>query len=668
MAYTVKQLLESKQFPDMRLVTCKENLNQEIKGIRIIDIEDMERYLTGGELLLTNMKVYFGETDREFRKHLNELEKKQVSGFIIKQHPDMVQKVNYYDILLKFCSERNIPVIEISEDEYYWGIIKYVILQIYDENIARLIYFKLTHDNISNMLLDGEDFEDPTKNILFLLSSMIGNPVALYYSNLTCCASTTQDLSDFVFEKNVEKYKPDIVTRFEYKKQRKEHTQYITKIHVLGRTEIYLVVTEVNMPLTILDYMALENAVITLQYSFMETYAKNEIEKKYQRDIEYSLLNGLLTGDELSKAAGMLKLKDTAQYCVVSFHTISSNSEDYYTKEELEEIGVIEGEIQRLLPDEHIYRNLNQIVCIHEIKPGETQAGFREEMEKLLKVSSSPHVRDGVTTQRLMFDVVIAMIPASVYGVWQFGMNALLVLIATVIASVAAEYLYEKLMHKPITISDGSAVVTGMILALNMPPEIPVWIPVLGAFFAIIVVKQLYGGLGQNFMNPALAGRCFLMISFAGKMTDFAVSDSFRGVVDTVSGATPLAALKQNGFTDSSVSVLHMFIGDIQGTIGETSALAILIGAAILLVFKVIDLKIPLTYIGSFAVFVILYMLGTGKGFDVNYLFSHIFGINGVAWATPVAEITSLIVSEFVRSISILSIPGAAPACGGAPY
>lgn len=229
MAYTVKQLLESKQFPDMRLVTCKENLNQEIKGIRIIEIEDMERYLTGGELLLTNMKVYFGETDREFRKHLNELEKKQVSGFIIKQHLDMVQKVNYYDILLKFCSERNIPVIEISEDEYYWGIIKYVILQIYDENIARLIYFKLTHDNIFNMLLDGENFEDPTKNILFLLSSMIGNPVALYYSNLTCCASTTQDLSDFVFEKNVEKYKPDIVTRFEYKNREKSIRNILQK-------------------------------------------------------------------------------------------------------------------------------------------------------------------------------------------------------------------------------------------------------------------------------------------------------------------------------------------------------------------------------------------------------------------------------------------------------
>lgn len=383
MAYTVKKLLESNQFPDMKLVAGKKSLDQEIKGIRIIEIEDMERCLSGGELLLTSMKVYFGETARVFRKHLEKLEKKQISGFIIKRHPEIVQKVDYYTILLKFCSEREIPVIEIPEIEYYWGIIKYVILQIYDENIARLIYFKLTHDNISNILLNGKNFEDTMKSILFLLSSMIGNPVALYYSNLTCCASTTQDLSDFVFEKNVEKYKPNIITRFEYQKQTKEHTQYITTINVLGRAEVYLVVTEMNMPLTVLDYMALENAVITLQYSFMETYAKNEIEKKYQRDIEYSLLNGLLTGDELSKAARMLKLKDTAQYCVVSFHTISSNSEDYYTKEELEEIGVIEGEIQRLLPDEHIYRNRNQIVCIHEIKPGETQAGFREEMEKL---------------------------------------------------------------------------------------------------------------------------------------------------------------------------------------------------------------------------------------------------------------------------------------------
>ena len=247
-------------------------------------------------------------------------------------------------------------------------------------------------------------------------------------------------------------------------------------------------------------------------------------------------------------------------------------------------------------------------------------------MSEIFNVSTNPHVRSGNTTQTIMRDVLIALTPASIFGIVNFGLDALLRIVIGIVTCVACEALYQYFMHKKVTVTDLSAAVTGLLIALNIPSTLNVGFEIVGCVFAIIVVKQLFGGLGQNFMNPALAGRCFLMISFAGKMTDFAVSDSFRGVVDTVSGATPLAALKQNGFTDSSVSVLHMFIGDIQGTIGETSALAILIGAAILLVFKVIDLKIPLTYIGSFAVFVILYMLGTGKGFDVNYLFSHIFG------------------------------------------
>ena len=248
-------------------------------------------------------------------------------------------------------------------------------------------------------------------------------------------------------------------------------------------------------------------------------------------------------------------------------------------------------------------------------------------MEQMLNISSNPHVRDKMTTSRIMQLVVIALLPATLFGIWNFGFRALLVVLVTVASSVFFEWLYDRLMHKKNTINDFSAVVTGLLLALNMPPQIPLWMPVLGSAFAIIVVKQLFGGLGQNFMNPALAARCFLMISFAGKMTDFAV-DKLSGYhcIDTVTGATALAELKNSGFTADSISVKNLFIGNIHGTIGETSAIAILIGAVILLAFKVIDLKIPLTYIGSFAVFVILYMLGTGKGFDVNYLFSHLFG------------------------------------------
>lgn len=229
-------------------------------------------------------------------------------------------------------------------------------------------------------------------------------------------------------------------------------------------------------------------------------------------------------------------------------------------------------------------------------------------MEKLLNVSSSPHVRNKITTQNLMFDVAIAMIPASVYGVWQFGMHALLVLIATVVSCVLSEYVYEKLMKKPITVSDASAVVTGMILALNMPPEIPVWIPFLGGIFAIIVVKQLYGGLGQNFMNPALAARCFLLISFAGFMNNFS---SAKLGFDSMSGATPLAAMRAG----NDVDLMSLIVGRVPGTIGEVSVIALLIGAVYMIARKVISPRIPLIYIGTVAVFIFLF-----GGFDITYV------------------------------------------------
>ena len=233
-------------------------------------------------------------------------------------------------------------------------------------------------------------------------------------------------------------------------------------------------------------------------------------------------------------------------------------------------------------------------------------------MNNLLHVSSSPHVRCKDTTQNLMLDVVIAMLPAAAFGVYRFGVYALVVILATVAACVASEYIWQKLMHKPITVNDCSAVVTGMILALNMPPEIPVWIPMLGGVFAIIVVKQLYGGLGQNFMNPALAARCFLLISFAGLMNDF--SSAAIGF-DSLTGATPLASMRAGSGADLSA----LFLGFIPGTIGEVSTLALLIGGVYMIVKKVISPKIPLTYIGTFAVFVFLF-----GGFDISYTLNQI--------------------------------------------
>ena len=219
-------------------------------------------------------------------------------------------------------------------------------------------------------------------------------------------------------------------------------------------------------------------------------------------------------------------------------------------------------------------------------------------MSDLRNVSSNPHIRAKDTTSRIMLTVVIALLLPAFFGIYNFGFRALVLILISIATCVLTEYIYEKLMKKPITIGDFSAVVTGLLLALNLPVSVPFWIPVVGGVFAILVVKMLFGGLGQNFMNPALAGRCFLLISFTSLMTNFNC--------DAYTGATPLASLKAG----ESVNVLNMILGRTAGTIGETSVIAIVLGACVLIVAGVIDLRVPGSYIASFAVFVLLFAGG----------------------------------------------------------
>ena len=255
------------------------------------------------------------------------------------------------------------------------------------------------------------------------------------------------------------------------------------------------------------------------------------------------------------------------------------------------------------------------------------------------KMSSSPHIRSKATTGNIMLYVIIALLPASVFGVFNFGITALLMLVTTTATAVLTEYVYEKLMHKTITISDYSAALTGLLLGLNMPPTAPLWMGALGSIFAILVAKQIFGGLGQNFMNPALAGRCFLLISFTGPMTTF--------VYDGVTGATPLALLKEGQAVDS----MNMMIGTIPGTIGETSVIAIIIGAIFLIMTGIIDLRIPGTYIVSFILFVGIFgqFQNPNVGFfDPQYITAHLCG-GGLmlgAWFMATDYVTSPITKK----------------------
>lgn len=230
--------------------------------------------------------------------------------------------------------------------------------------------------------------------------------------------------------------------------------------------------------------------------------------------------------------------------------------------------------------------------------------------EKLLNVSSSPHIRSKLTTGRVMTDVILALMPATIFGIYRYGLHAFLVIAASILTAVMTEFIFDYIAKRPNTITDGSAVVTGLLLALALPPAVPLYIPVLGSLFAILFVKCFFGGLGKNFMNPAVTARCFLLISFGGTMTNYAV--------DGVSGATPLAALKAG----ETINVAQMYLGNAGSVIGG-SALALLIGGMYLWVSGGITLEIPVSCIAAFTAFMGLF---GGQGFDVRFLLAHICG------------------------------------------
>ena len=235
-------------------------------------------------------------------------------------------------------------------------------------------------------------------------------------------------------------------------------------------------------------------------------------------------------------------------------------------------------------------------------------------MEQKLIVSASPHLRSGATTQKIMLDVIIALAPAAVASVILFGPRALLLMAVSVASCVLCEYICRRVLKRPQTVNDLSAVVTGLLLAFNLPPEINPLVAVFGAVVAIVVVKQMFGGIGQNFVNPALTARIILMTSFPTRMTTWTAPFAYMNGEAAMTTATPLA-LSAQGATDSLPGLLEMFLGVRGGCLGETCALALLLGGIYLVARRVISPVIPVCYLGTAAVFSLL--LGRNVLFDL---------------------------------------------------
>ena len=247
-----------------------------------------------------------------------------------------------------------------------------------------------------------------------------------------------------------------------------------------------------------------------------------------------------------------------------------------------------------------------------------------------LIATSNPHIRSNETTRSIMLDVIIAMLPALAFAIFNFGLRALTLTAVSVVGCVFWEWLYRKLMRKPQSIGDLSCVVTGMLLAFVCPVQMPYWMILIGDFFAIIVVKQLFGGIGKNFLNPALAGRAVLLASYAGTMTSWVDPAAGKAPIigsmaDVVTTATPLAVMKTGDFAalTGTYNVGNMFIGQIPGSLGEVSALALLIGGAYLIWRKVINWQTPVSYIATVAVLTFLF---PKQGSGLEWMLYSIFG------------------------------------------
>ena len=257
-----------------------------------------------------------------------------------------------------------------------------------------------------------------------------------------------------------------------------------------------------------------------------------------------------------------------------------------------------------------------------------------------VKVSNSPHIRSEDNTRQIMLDVIIALVPALALGIFVFGARALVVTAVSVIGSVAFEWLYNKLLKKPCSVGNCSAIVTGILLAYTLPVTAPLWMVLIGDLFAIVIVKSLFGGIGKNFMNPALGGRAFLMASYPVFMTTWCKVHTtlpLFGTPDITSSATPLSFLKEGKLPD--VSLGDAALGMVGGCIGEVSALALLVGGAWLVYRRVITLRIPLCFIGTVAVLTLIFpKAGTGFEWMAYQLLSGGLMLGAIFMATDYAS------------------------------
>lgn len=385
MGYTIKDFIDSNNFPEMKLISDNSEITREIKGTQIIAVPDMEKFLGGGELLLTSLMVYEKLDERMMLSHLEELNKKQVSGFIVKKIQNTAHQNKLFETLLFFCNEHSIPVLEIPQDFNYWSIIKYLLLQVFNIEIAKAVYSKMTRDEFNRLFPEGTSEYRSLENLFDRAGRILGNPIALYDEDFHYMYSGTSEESDLIIADGYEKYVPNIISRYEYMRQKRKNVEYIRKINILNQCTFYLVVSEVSGPLRELDFITLDSLMPLLLYVLTQIVTDKNMEKKYHRDLEYRLLNGSLSEAE-EDVANLLKFGVTEDYRVITCYLKPENYKDNFTASQRKKMEDIEKAILDIVPKEYAYCNMNQVICIHKENRKEGKLDLRKKLEEFQRM------------------------------------------------------------------------------------------------------------------------------------------------------------------------------------------------------------------------------------------------------------------------------------------
>lgn len=398
MGYTIKDFVETNQFEGLKLINHA-GLDREITGAQIISTIDIENLAGGGQLLLTSLRVYDNLDKSTVIYHLEELNKKRISGFVVKRRNDTVHQKELFELFIHFCDEHGIPVLELPQNISYWVVLKYVLCHACDLVIAKYIYNKIVQDQINHLLLH-ERYAEQTIEIFFKnLEAIVGNSVSLYDENFHCIYPSPEN-NDFI----IEKYTSRTISGHEYLCQKRKYVEYIQQINILNYYNYYLVVTEANEPLDELDFVALDNIITALFYLLAQDVTKRELEIKYYRDLRYRLLNGSMSDSEEDNAANLLDLSATDEYRVVTFYLKPEDKKENFSITQKNETKNLEKEISYYLAKEHILYNTNRVLYIYNEKEWTVEKDFRRVLKTLQK-----KIQDSLTRKNKKYELLIGV-------------------------------------------------------------------------------------------------------------------------------------------------------------------------------------------------------------------------------------------------------------------